>query len=300
MKQGIRCSYWGLPADVPPRYYIDKAKRLNIDVVELEAPMVIDSTDEQLRQIRQYAADQGIKLSVGGGSLRRLSFCDPDPEVQKAGIAWRTKMIQKMAVAGIPVFCGPMHAYWPYDFNSGVDKEAERDRSAACMRTLSKVAEDYGVYLCVEVVNRFENPILNTAAEGVAFCKQVDSPNVKLLLDTFHMNIEEDSIPAAIRLAGSYVGHLHTGEGNRKVPGKGHLPWKQICEALADIGYTGYAVMEPVVRSDIPAAQAFKLWRMQAEGSEEALDRDAAEAAQLLRTLWENVQQSKRLEQSYM
>jgi D-psicose/D-tagatose/L-ribulose 3-epimerase len=78
--------------------------------------------------------------------------------------------------------------------------------------------------MCLEVVNRFETYILNTSEEAVRYCKSVDSKRVKILLDTFHMNIEEDNIADAIPLAGQYLGHLYVGEGNTKVPGKRRLP----------------------------------------------------------------------------
>ena len=74
------------------------------------------------------------------------------------------------------------------------------------------------------MLNRFENHVLNTAEEGVAFVREVGKPNVKVMLDTFHMNIEEDSFGKAIRTAGPLLGHFHTGENNRRVPGKGGCP----------------------------------------------------------------------------
>jgi D-psicose/D-tagatose/L-ribulose 3-epimerase len=69
-----------------------------------------------------------------------------------------------------------------------------------------------------------------------------------LLLDTFHMNIEEDFIGDSIRSAAGYIGHFHIGETNRKTPGLGHMPWTEIADALADIEYSGRVVMEPFVR----------------------------------------------------
>ena len=294
MKQGIRCSYWGKPADTSPMYFIDKGKRLGFDIVELEAGMLMARDAAQLRELRQYALDREISLTVGGGSLRSLSLCDRVPEVRDAGIVWRSRLMEKMEQADIQIFCGPMHAYWPYDFSETVHKAEERARSVGSMQRLSKIAENHGVFLCVEAVNRFENPILNTAAEGVAFCRDVGSRHARLLLDTFHMNIEEDNIPAAIRLAGPYLGHLHTGESNRKVPGKGSLPWREICEALLDIGYEGAAVMEPIVRNDGESAQSFRVWRMLAEGGEEKMDQDAAEAVRFLRTVYNNAKEAGR------
>jgi D-psicose/D-tagatose/L-ribulose 3-epimerase len=86
---------------------------------------------------------------------------------------------------------------------------------------------------------------MNTAAEGIAFAKRVDSPNCKLLIDTFHINIEEDSIRGAIVETGSLLGHFHLGEPNRRPPGRGRMPWPEIFGALREINYPGAVVMEP-------------------------------------------------------
>ena len=78
------------------------------------------------------------------------------------------------------------------------------------------------------------------------FVNEVGSEYVKLLLDTFHMNIEEDSMEM-LSLADGKIGHFHIGECNRKVPGKGHMPWKEIFSALKDINYQEKIVMEPLL-----------------------------------------------------
>ena len=91
----------------------------------------------------------------------------------------------------------------------------------------------------------FEHFMMNTAAEGIAFCKQVDSPNCKLLLDTFHMNIEEDSLRDAILQSKGWLGHFHLGETNRRPPGEGRIPWPEIFSALREIDYQGAVTMEP-------------------------------------------------------
>ena len=156
------------------------------------------------------------------------------------------------------------------------------------VREIAKVAEDCGVNYCLEVLNRFENYLLNTAEEAVEFVKQVDHPNVKVMLDTFHMNIEEDSIGGAIRTAGSYLGHLHTGECNRKVPGKGRTPWREVGEALRDIGYTGNVVMEPFVRMGGTVGSNIKVWRDISCGADESrLDADARAALNFSRYMLE-------------
>lgn len=152
------------------------------------------------------------------------------------------------------------------------------------IREMSFLAEDYGVDLCMEVLNRYENHILNTAQEGVAFVKQIGRPNVKVMLDTFHMNIEEDSIGEAIRTAGPWLGHFHIGECNRKVPGKGRLPWREIGEALRDINYSGCVVMEPFVRMSGTIGSEVKVWRDLSDNADEGkLDQDAYNALMFCR-----------------
>lgn len=128
----------------------------------------------------------------------------------------------------------------------------------------------------MEVLNRFEGYLLNTCAEALEFVEQVNSPNVKIMLDTFHMNIEEDNIGDAIRMAGNKLSHLHIGEQNRKVPGKGSLPWYEIGSALRDIDFSGSVVMEPFVMPGGTIGSEIKVWRNLVDDvSEDSLDKDA-------------------------
>jgi D-psicose/D-tagatose/L-ribulose 3-epimerase len=131
----------------------------------------------------------------------------------------------------------------------------------------------------LEVLNRFENHVLNTAEEGVAFVREVNKPNVKVMLDTFHMNIEEDSFGAAIRAAGPLLGHFHTGENNRRVPGKGRLPWHEIGTALREIGYSGAVVMEPFVKMGGGVGSDIKVWRDLSDNADAAQMDEAARQA---------------------
>ena len=151
-------------------------------------------------------------------------------------------------------------------------------------QVMGKTAQVLGINMCLEVVNRFETPVLNTAEEAVRFCHEVGNPNVQILLDTFHMNIEEDNQADAIRTAGTLLGHLHVGEGNRKLPGQGSLPWGEIGQALRDIGYTGGVVMEPFVLQGGQVGKDIKVWRDLSGGADEKqLDRAAAAALETLK-----------------
>ena len=129
------------------------------------------------------------------------------------------------------------------------------------------------------MLNRFENHVLNTAEEGVAFVREVGKHNVKVMLDTFHMNIEEDSFGKAIRIAGPLLGHFHTGENNRRVPGKGGLPWHEIGTALREIGYSGAVVMEPFVKMGGQVGSDIRVWRDLSDNADEAQMDEAARQA---------------------
>lgn len=158
------------------------------------------------------------------------------------------------------------------------------------MAKLGRIAAEFGIeVLGLESLNRFENHVINTSKECTAFVKSVrelepKASNVSVMLDTFHMNIEEESIGAAIREASSLLGHFHTGECNRMVPGRGRTPWREIGEALRDINYDKTVVMEPFVMPGGTVGQNIKVWRdIVPDTSEEALDRDAKKALEFER-----------------
>jgi D-psicose/D-tagatose/L-ribulose 3-epimerase len=174
------------------------------------------------------------------------------------------------------VIGGALHSYWPIDYSKPVDKAGDRARGLEGISSLADLAGDLGIDLCLEVLNRFENHVLNTAEEGVAFVREVGKPNVKVMLDTFHMNIEEDSFGKAIRTAGPLLGHFHTGENNRRVPGKGRLPWREIGTALSEIGYGGAVVMEPFVKMGGGVGSDIKVWRDLSDDADEAQMDEAA------------------------
>lgn len=119
--------------------------------------------------------------------------------------------------------------------------------------------------------------MINTAAEALAYVKDIDSPNIGVLLDTYHMNIEEPSIGDAIRLAGDKLTSFHTGENNRTAPGRGHLDWAEIFGALKEIGYQGRIISEPFPTMGGEVGRDIKVWRdLIADSSEAALDAEAA------------------------
>lgn len=269
MKIGTLYSYWGNEWDCDYLETARKVRAAGCDVLEVGAGHLLEKPMEMWRELRAMADDCGLTLTANIGPAKQYDVASSDPAVRAAGVAFLSDIMKRMAQLNIRNLVGVQYTYWPNDF-SDLDKPAIWARGVESSKKLAAVAADCNVLICQEVVNRFETHILNTCAEGIAFCQEVGSENVKLLLDTFHMNIEEDNIPAAIRQAGSWLGQLHVGEGNRKLPGMGSLPWAEIVQALRDIGFDGNLVMEPFLLQGGQVGRDIKVWRDLSGGADEA------------------------------
>ena len=132
---------------------------------------------------------------------------------------------------------------------------------ADALSPLAEYAGERGVRLALEPLNRFETSLFNTTEQTLEIVETVDSPALGLLLDTFHMNIEERSIPAAVRLAGDRLFHFHACANDRGAPGADHLDWAGIVGALADVGYDSAVVIESFTAENDAIATAAAVWR---------------------------------------
>lgn len=125
---------------------------------------------------------------------------------------------------------------------TGDDRQRSEQRKSAIdtLRQCAEIAGELGVNLLVEPINRYETNFINTAQDGIELIEAIGHPCVKLLLDTFHMNIEEIDPCITIRNVGTHLGYVHFADSNRQAPGWGHINFSVIVEALAGIGYQGF------------------------------------------------------------
>lgn len=287
MKHGIYYAYWEQEWAADYKKYVEKVAKLGFDILEIGAAPLPDYSETQIRELKTCAEDNGIILTAGYGPTYEHNMGAGDKAARAGALDWYRRLFEVMEALNIHQIGGALYSYWPVDFKTA-DKTEDWKRSVEGMQILAPEAKKYGITLGMEVLNRFESHILNTAEEGVQFVQEVGMDNVKVMLDTFHMNIEEVSMGDAIRKAGSLLGHFHTGECNRMVPGKGRIPWKEIGEALREIGYDGTVVMEPFVRMGGQVGSDIKVWRDISRGaSEEMLDRDARDAVNFQRYMLE-------------
>lgn len=289
-KIGMHYGFWSHNWDeIEYLPLIRKVARLGFDLCEVASAEFGYYSDDTLRALKSCADDHGIGFTYSIGLGGEHDLASDDSAVRAAGVAHVTRILKSMPKVGAAILNGVSYAGWQAMPDHGIthdEKRRKEDLAVGSMRELMKVAEDNGVTYCCEVVNRFEQYLLNTAAEGVAFVKRLESPNAKLLLDTFHMNIEEDDMAAAIREAGPYLGHFHVGENNRRPPGMGALPWQNIAAALKEIGYQGAAVMEPFVLMGGTIPYDIKVWRDLSGGADKAaMDAMAAKACRFMKAL---------------
>ncbi|MBQ2825657.1 MAG: sugar phosphate isomerase/epimerase [Clostridia bacterium] len=283
MKFGTLYAYWVRDWGADYCALARKAKKAGFDVLEVGAGDLLDMTDAQLEELRATATELGLEISANLGPPKDKDVSSADPAIREAGVKFLCDIMHQMVKIDCKILIGALYNCWPYDFKD-LDKEGLWKRAVEGMQRVGDEADRLGITIALEVLNRFETLLLTDASEGVKFCRDVNRKSVKVLLDTFHMNIEEDDLPAAIRATGEWLAHLHVGEGNRKLPGMGHLDWTAIGSALKDIGFDGMVVMEPFMKSGGSVGSDIKVWRdLSGNADEEGMDRMIAESVAFLR-----------------
>jgi D-psicose/D-tagatose/L-ribulose 3-epimerase len=278
---GMHYGYWTQYWSTEPLQFVQRAKKCGFDILEVNAPKVTLMSGPERDVLKRAVADAGINLTYSIGMTADMDLVSEDNATRQKGVAFLQEVARAMKYMGGTVLAGINYSSWPRKLLPGEDKRVLTDRAVAGVREAIKAAEDNDVLFCVEVVNRFEQFIMNTAAEGIAFAKQVDSPNCKVLLDTFHMNIEEDSLRGSIVETGKLLGHFHLGETNRRPPGRGRIPWPEIFGALREIDYQGAVVMEPFLLPGGDVGRDISVFR-DLLGSGD-LDEEAARSAEFVR-----------------
>ena len=259
-----------------------RMQRAGMDFVELLVP---EPGELDLPATRQAAQQFGLGIALAARVNPQRDLSSPDPQAHAAGIAYLKQCVNIASALGATLVGGPLYgaplvfAGRPPAAVDDATRHAWVNRVVAGLQDAGAHAARAGVTLAIEPLNRFETDFCNTARQAVDLVRLVGSDAVGVMLDTFHMNMEEDDLPRAIRATGEHLVHFQANENHRGFLGTGHLDWPAICRALADIAYAGPITLEPFRRTDdrlgVPLAQ----WRPPAHDE----DTDLAHAAALLR-----------------
>ena len=242
MKIGINLWIWGAPFRTDQHMgLIGQAKSLGAEVVEfaMEDDTVIDA-----KALRRVLQQEAIECSVIGlfGPDRDLSM--EDAAVRRRGMDYAKRCIDACAQIGATIFSGAVVGVDGKELLSDSARRTRLEHAAESLQQLGQYATDAGLRLVIEVLNRYENNLINTAGQARELIDITNHPTVGIHLDSFHMNIEETSFGDAIRLAGDKLFHFHGSDSHRGTPGEGMLRWQEVATALKEINYQGYVVIE--------------------------------------------------------
>jgi len=225
--------------------------------IPIESPEHIDPAAVKAAADKHGLAIGSVCACMGPGRDLRGT-----PEEQQTAMDYCKAVVDQAAVMACPRVIGPIYSV--VGKADAVEPEQQKAEFALVVNNLKELAAyaaGKGVDLCIEPLNRFETDFLNTCAKGLQLIKAVGGKNVKLHLDTFHMNIEEKNQAAAIRKAGKLLGHFHACGSDRGTPGNDHIDWKPIIKALKDIKYSGDMVIESFTTDVKVIARAAAIWR---------------------------------------
>jgi len=259
MRFGLNTFLYASPFTNESVSMFKKLKKWGFDTVEIaiEDPSHVDPAVLKAAAAKAGLAIGSICAAMGPGRDFRGSAAD-----QRNAQKYLTALVDQAAAMGCPRIIGPLYSVVGLiGSHDDKTKAAHFKLVVKNLKQLAKHAEKKGVLLCVEPLNRFETDFLNTCDQGLRLVKAVNSPAVKLHLDTFHMNIEEKNQAAAILKAGKHLGHFHACGTDRGVPGGDSLDWKPIVAALKKIGYKQDVVIESFTTDVKVIARAAAIWR---------------------------------------
>ncbi|MHB0878941.1 MAG: sugar phosphate isomerase/epimerase family protein [Anaerolineae bacterium] len=245
MKFGVSAYAWSAPFRDGDLGLFAKVAAMGSDVLEVP---VWGPDQFDVERAAELARQYGVECVVGADMTDEADLAHPDAGVRRAGVERLKYCIDVAERLGARMVAGPFAVasyrfWWP----DAERRLADRRYAADGLREAAGYAAGKGIKLALELLNRYETPFCTQVADGVALCEAVADPAFGLLLDTFHMNVEEKDMGEAIERAGAHLYYLHVCENDRGAPGSGHIPWDEIATALRRTRFDGYVVVESFV-----------------------------------------------------
>jgi len=257
MKFGVNTFIWTAVFDRSHLPLLPKIKAAGFDGVEVS---MFDPATFEASAIRQGLKENGLECTICAVLGHNVNMISDDPDTRKRARIHMEDCAKQAAEVGAKIIAGPL--YSPVGHLPGRRRtEDEWKWAVECYRELGPTLKQHEVTIAIEPLNRFETYFLNTAADAVKLCDDIDHPNVGILFDTFHANIEEKNIADGYRTVARHLKHVHTCENDRGTPGTGHIPWPQVFAALKEIGYNGWLTIESFGFSLGELSAAASIWR---------------------------------------
>lgn len=257
MQIGVNTLLWTAGFSEAHLPLIAKAKALGLDGIELAT---FDFASFPAAAARRELEAQQMPGVLCSALVAGMSLATDDAALRAQSMAFLQAGVRATAEAGLSLFIGPFCSAVGY-LPGRRRTDEEWKRCVDGLQELGRYSEGFNVRIAVEPLNRFETFFLNTAADAKRLCEEVAHPNIGVLYDTFHANIEEKNQAAAIRLLGKHIFHVHTCENDRGIPGSGPIDWPGVIGALKEIGYDDWLVIESFGPGIKEIAAAACIWR---------------------------------------
>lgn len=257
MQIGVNTLLWTAGFSEAHLPLIAKAKALGLDGIELAT---FDFASFPAAAARRELEAQQMPGILCSALVAGMSLATDDTALRTQSMDFLQAGVRATAEAGLSLFIGPFCSAVGY-LPGRRRTDEEWKRCVDGLQELGRYSEAFNVRIAVEPLNRFETFFLNTAADALRLCEEVAHPNIGVLYDTFHANIEEKNQAAAIRLLGKHIFHVHTCENDRGIPGSGPIDWPGVIGALKEIGYDDWLVIESFGPGIKEIAAAACIWR---------------------------------------
>jgi D-psicose/D-tagatose/L-ribulose 3-epimerase len=244
----------------PGGFDLAVAKTLDAGYNLLEIPLLEPETFD-VEAARRTVRNHPIAISASLGQSADTDISSPNPEVVAAGERKLMRALEILSDLEAEYFVGVLYsqlAKYPAPATS-----INRDNSIEVLRRVGSRAQTLGIRLGLEVVNRYETNLFNTAKDALLYLDEVDHPNIGVHLDSYHMNIEESDMVAPVLLAGERLVYVHIGESHRGYLGSGSVDFDSLFRALALIGYSGPIAFESFSTAVVSEAlsKSLAIWR---------------------------------------
>ncbi len=265
---GVSTFVWTSPFSTADFDLLPKVADMGYDIIEVA---VEDSTLIDWQRLKKLARDTGLTITISGAFGPNRDLSSDDAAIRKNGVDYIVDCLHIAQDMNSPIFTGPVYsAVGKTRIVSAERKQQERDWCIENMREVGKIAQQCGVLVGVEPLNRFETDMINTVEQALSLVREAGHPSLKISLDTFHNNIEEKNIATSIRAIGKdLLCHVQGNESDRGTPGTGNVDWPGIKAALTDIGYNGAVVIETFGAPSEEMAKAASIWRPLANSPDE-------------------------------
>ncbi|MHC4124777.1 MAG: sugar phosphate isomerase/epimerase family protein, partial [Planctomycetota bacterium] len=265
MKLGIHAYAWCSQWSNETLDLIDRAKKLGMDFIELPL-MCLETFDPPA--VKKRLTDVGLGAVTSTVLLGDTDITSDDAAIREKGVEYLKACVQATSDVGADCFSGVTYSQ---HVKPAVNRPSQQawQYSADSLRQIAQFAKGLGVTVGLEPVNRYETYLVNTCQQALKLKEMIGEDNVKIHLDTYHMNIEEKSFYEATKLAGKDLIHYHLCENDRGIPGTGLVDWDDIFKALSEINYQGYAALESFV--DCTENMNTWVWRQLAPSGDELL-----------------------------